>query len=251
MVNTTDEIKESKETDFVDETEETSEISEASETSGEPVRTTEIQQETKESKKPEKSQKKSKYAGYNYSFDFSNIRKGDIPDFLKGKVKEVYCKAYIIEKMSITDNTLLFVPDGNFESDTNRTIEYSGTTYYRTGFSFESFENFLPTIFTSAKVNEIFSRGNLIDVDGEVCVILGEGASEVMYKEVDFKILSKLEDRVKFKYSAHYAYDYMTEEEFEERFEGTDVQYKYDEEGIIEILKTEKGWHVGALDMWK
>lgn len=188
---------------------------------------------------------------YVYAFNPDKLETTDIPDFLEEDLKDLFGKALEFE-MDWSISLAVFDVHDSVRDSGSYTIEKDGRLYNRTGYSYESFYEFLSTMFTKRKVDEMLSEmlsyDLIINIDGEVCYAdVGRGGA-ITYKDGYFELISKTENEVKFKYIGHYSYEgIMTEEELREINDGP---YSWDEEFIFSIVKTDDGWRVDEINLW-
>ncbi len=212
----------------------TEETSQAKESGANMDQTTDLEADTNSSLAP-----------YAYKVNFDEIDKTLIPDFLEGDLRDLYCTAFKFEADGISISSRF--PGSDFSS----TFEKDGGLYTRTGCSYESYCDFLYSVFTKEKADEFLSSETIINENGEVCYMDAARGSNICYKDGQFELISKTEDEIKFKYIAHYSYEgIMTEEEFNEMNEGGNESYSWDEEFIISIVNTDEGWRVDEFNLW-
>jgi hypothetical protein len=186
-------------------------------------------------------------APYVYTFELNRFETTDIPDFLEEDLKDLFGKALEFE-MDWSISLAVFDVDDFVRDSGSYTVEKDGGLYHRTGYSYESFYEFLSTMFTKRRVDEMLSTDAIINEDGEVCYAdVGRGGA-ITYKDGYFELISKTENEVKFKYIGHYSFEgIMTEEELREINDGP---YSWDEEFIFSIVKTDDGWRVDEINLW-
>ncbi|MCM1479881.1 MAG: IseA DL-endopeptidase inhibitor family protein, partial [Muribaculaceae bacterium] len=145
-------------------------------------------------------------------------------DFLDDEQYDTYIKAWIfIDNMDYANGSRLPVTNG-VDGDWCYYIQASLISRYVS--TYESFYEFLRTVFTKEAADEIVSGVNFYNADGELFYISGEAGGYLGRIEDKYELVEKTDSEVVFEYKARQFYD--------------GGLYGYDDGTYIDITRTVK-----------
>jgi hypothetical protein len=161
------------------------------------------------------------------NLDFTNIRNelSALDDDTLTKIE----KAYIIAR-GISFCNIVYT--GNFNSNSD---EDSGVYYY--GISYESYFDYLKTVFTEDMIDKLFTDYKLfVDIDGELCKVgIGDRGSDPLYDYGVYSIISTDSEKIEITLTAY-------------RSDG-DIVYQPSSYDIV-LVKVDGEWKVNEFEYW-
>lgn len=159
-------------------------------------------------------------------------------DFLNDEQYDTYIKAWIfIDSMDEANGSTL--PSTN--SVREDWYYYHETSLYSSYIStYESFYEYLRTVFTKEAADEIMSSKHFYNADGELFYIAGEAGGYLDRIEDKYELVEKNDSEVVFEYNARHIYDNGT-------YGYEDGTY-IDTTRTIKLVKEDSGWHAELFD---
>lgn len=180
--------------------------------------------------------------GRKYEFDLDKYLEGahteqyllrDELEFLSDEQYDTYIKAWIF--IDCMDNA-----NGSTIPSTNGVKEdwcyYHETSLYSFYIStYESFYEYLRTVFTKEAADEIMSNRHFYNADGELFYITGEAGGYLEIIEGKYKLVEKSDSEVIFEYNASHIYN--------KGIYGYENGAYIDTTRTIKLVKEDGGWH--------
>lgn len=174
------------------------------------------------------------------------------PDFLNEELKKLFNEAvYIWENLYVdTGFGLSFNNEGFIDfNDPNQTVQIDGYNYIKSGVSYESFYNYLSSVYTESLVDSELFKGSYKNVDGELVWLNSSGGFDITRGEIKFELVLETDSMIKIKRITNHSWSYsMSKKEFKDK--NIDGPYEWIEEDSIIIVKTENGWRFEEFSLW-
>jgi hypothetical protein len=164
--------------------------------------------------------------------------------FLDDEQFEVYIRALIfISKIEFSEITIT-------NSEIVRINDENNKTFVRVA-NYQSFYDYLQSVFIGDSVNALISRYNLLNIDGVLCFNERYRGTLVYYKDGKYELISVTKSKISFKYCANYSFENILDyNDWEENYRSEYPQYIWTEEYNITLINTVDGWRVDKFIYW-
>lgn len=171
------------------------------------------------------------------------------PDFLDENQIETFKTAQALIADDRYCNCFGYYPS---EMSDSVGVDWNGynITYYLTGASFASFEEYINSVLTQEAADNILKSATVYNYNGELCVtpdFAGKGGG-IGYMGCSYELISSTDDTIEFNVIAHYSYEeVMSEEEYNDL---PDDEKAWDTVNSVVMKNTDGTWRVSKLEYW-